>query len=43
MTFHFIPGLWMDDWGLEISECFRVTEKGAEPFCDVPRQLFVKV
>jgi ectoine utilization protein EutD len=42
MTFHCIPGLWMDDWGIEISECFRVTETGAEPFCDVPRQLFVK-
>jgi len=41
MTFHCIPGLWMDDWGIEISECFRVTDKGAEPFCDVPRQLFV--
>jgi ectoine utilization protein EutD len=42
MTFHCIPGIWMDDWGIEISECFRVTDKGAEPFCDVPRQLFVK-
>jgi len=41
MTFHMIPGIWMDDWGIEISECFRVTEKGAEPFCDVPRELFV--
>lgn len=42
MTFHCIPGIWMDDWGIEISECFLVTERGAEPFCDVPRQLFVK-
>ena len=42
MTFHCIPGIWMDDWGIEISECFLVTQRGAEPFCDVPRQLFVK-
>jgi ectoine utilization protein EutD len=42
MTIHCIPGIWMDDWGIEISECFRVTDKGGEPFCKVPRQLFVK-
>jgi ectoine utilization protein EutD len=42
MTFHCIPGLWMDDWGIEISECFLMTERGAEPLCDVPRQMFVK-
>ncbi|MDX1529561.1 MAG: M24 family metallopeptidase, partial [Gammaproteobacteria bacterium] len=42
MTIHMIPGVWMDDWGIEISECFRVTEKGAEPFCNFPRKLFVK-
>ena len=41
MTFHMIPGIWMDDWGIEISECFRVTDKGGETLCDVPRQLFV--
>jgi ectoine hydrolase len=42
MTLHMIPGVWMDDWGIEISECFRVTESGAEPFCNFPRKLFVK-
>lgn len=42
MTIHFMPGIWMDDWGIEISECFRVTESGAETFCDFPRKLFVK-
>ena len=42
MTFHMIPGIWQDDWGIEISECFRVTETGAEPFATTPRQLFVK-
>ena len=43
MTFHMIPGLWMDDWGFEVSETFRVTEDGPpEVFSHVPRQLFVK-
>ncbi|MFQ6024242.1 MAG: M24 family metallopeptidase [Acidiferrobacterales bacterium] len=42
MTLHMIPGVWMDDWGFEVSECFRVTENGAETFANFPRQLFVK-
>ncbi len=42
MTIHMIPGVWFDDWGIEISECFQVTESGARPLADVPRQLFVK-
>lgn len=43
MTFHFMPGLWMDDWGLEITESIIITEHGAaECFCDRPRKLFVK-
>lgn len=42
MTFHMIPGIWMDDWGIEISECFRVTDTGAQPFCTTPRKLFIK-
>jgi ectoine hydrolase len=42
MTFHFMPGLWMDDWGLEITESILITETGVETFCNVPRQLFVK-
>jgi Xaa-Pro aminopeptidase len=42
MTFHMIPGIWMDDWGIEISETFQVTETGARPFASVPRRLFVK-
>lgn len=42
MTFHMIPGIWADDWGIELSECFLVTEQGAEPFCNFPRKLFVK-
>ena len=43
MTFHFMPGLWMDDWGLEITESILIRDTGpAECFCDRPRQLFVK-
>jgi ectoine hydrolase len=43
MTFHFMPGLWMDNWGLEITESILIRDSGpAEPFCSVERQLFVK-
>ena len=42
MTIHMIPGVWIDDWGVEISECFRVTETGSERFCDFPQDLVVK-
>lgn len=43
MTFHFMPGLWMESWGIEITESILITEDGpAETFCDYPRQLFVK-
>ncbi len=42
MTFHFMPGLWFDDWGLEITESMVITAKGAETLADVPRKLFVK-
>jgi Xaa-Pro dipeptidase len=43
MTFHMIPAIWMDDWGVEVSETFRVTESGPpELFSHLPRQVFVK-
>ena len=42
MTFHLIPAIWKDDWGIEITESFLVTERGAETFCNFPRRLFVK-
>jgi ectoine hydrolase len=42
MTLHLIPGVWMDDWGFEVSETFRVTETGAAPLCDFPRGLVVQ-
>ena len=40
MTFHCIPAIWMDDYGLVISESFVVTETGARTFADFPRKLF---
>lgn len=41
MTFHMILGMWMDDFGFECSESFRVTETGAETFARFDRKLFV--
>jgi Xaa-Pro dipeptidase len=40
MTFHFIPGIWEDDCGIEISEAIVVTENGCETLANFPRQLF---
>jgi ectoine hydrolase len=43
MTFHFMPGLWMDSWGLEITESIVIRESGpAETLCKRPRELYVK-
>lgn len=42
MTFHFMTGLWMEDWGFEITESIYIKENGPECFANVPRQLFVK-
>ena len=43
MTFHFMPGLWMDTWGLEITESIVIRESGpAETLCKRPRELYVK-
>jgi len=42
MTFHFMPALWLDDGGLEITEPILITETGVECLCKTPRKLFVK-
>lgn len=43
MTFHFMPALWMQTWGLETTETILITDTGpAETLCDVERKLFVK-
>jgi Xaa-Pro dipeptidase len=41
-TLHCILGMWMEDWGLEISETILVTETGAECLTDFPRDIHVK-
>ncbi|MET4391650.1 ectoine hydrolase [Bradyrhizobium sp. F1.4.3] len=41
MTFHLMLGNWIDeDVGYVISETFRVTDAGGEPFTKLPRELF---
>jgi len=42
MTFHFMPGLWFADWGIEITESIVITDTGAEALANVPRKLFAK-
>jgi ectoine hydrolase len=43
MTFHFMPALWMDTWGLETTETILIKDDGpAEALCNVGRKLFVK-
>jgi ectoine hydrolase len=42
MTFHCIPAIWLDTFGIVISESFAVTKNGAECFADYPRILFAK-
>lgn len=43
MTFHFMPGLWMKGWGMEITETILIHAHGpAECLCDRPRKMFVK-
>lgn len=42
MTFHFMTGLWMDDWGFEITESIVIGASGPECLANVPRRLHVK-
>lgn len=39
MTFHLIGGMWMENFGCELSECIRVTATGVETFTNFPRRL----
>lgn len=39
MTFHLIAGIWLDQFGIELSETFRVTETGCEVLARYPREL----
>ena len=42
MTLHFMPALWLDDGGLELSETILITHTGVECLCKTPRKLVVK-
>jgi ectoine hydrolase len=42
MTFHMMPGMWLDGYGVAITETIRVTENGCETITKFPRELFVK-
>ena len=42
MTFHFMPALWLDDGGLEITESVVVTADGYESLANVEQRLLVK-
>jgi Xaa-Pro dipeptidase len=34
--------MWMEGWGIEISETLLITRTGCEPLADLPREIFVK-
>lgn len=42
MTLHVIPGMYYEDFGVEISEAILITETGCEPLANVERKLFIK-
>ena len=42
MTFHFMTGLWMENWGYETTESIAITDGAPEIFCNLPRKMLVK-
>ncbi|MEO9328044.1 M24 family metallopeptidase [Gordonia aurantiaca] len=42
MTFHIVCGMWMDNYGFELSESVRVSPTGVECFTSFPRKLIRK-
>ncbi len=42
MTLHFMPALWLDDGGLEITEAIVITDDGYERLAEVEQRLLVK-
>ncbi len=42
VTFHMIAVMQFGDWGVEASEAIRVTENGAELFCNLSREIHIK-
>ncbi len=41
MVLHVMLGMWLDDWGMEMSETVRVTKSGAQCLTQFPRDVFV--
>ncbi len=41
MTFHFMPALWLEDGGIEITEPILITETGVECLSSLPREVSV--
>lgn len=39
MTIHVMLGMWMEDWGMELSETVVVTKNGVECLTDFPRSV----
>ncbi len=42
LTFHFMKGLWMDDWGFEITESIVIRGGAPENLANYPRRLMAK-
>ncbi|WP_018922332.1 M24 family metallopeptidase [Salsuginibacillus kocurii] len=42
MTFHLMPGIWLDHYGVEITESILITEEGCETLATTPRDLYIK-
>jgi ectoine hydrolase len=42
MAFHIILGIWMDDWGYELSEPVVVIPTGVERLTDLPHELTIR-
>lgn len=42
MTLHFMTGLWLERWGLEITESIVITEAGPECLANVSREMLIK-
>ncbi|WP_020006946.1 M24 family metallopeptidase [Salinicoccus albus] len=42
MTFHLMPGIWFEDFGVSITESIRITEDSVEQFTSFDRKIFEK-
>lgn len=41
MVFHFMPALWLEDGGIELTETIEITADGARRICDTPTGIAV--